>query len=117
KGAIGTITPSPHRVSGLGEAALGETAKRRDATGFLGNGFQILDERLALIIGQQRANNALTARTTLEGVTGVRVPEQCGVHEKSPRRCRGVEPDLERIEVASEIKLLRALGRRYEHLI
>ena len=70
-----------------------------------------------MFVGQQRANNAVAARTILERVTGVRVAQQRRIHQESPRRCRGVEPDPDRIEVASEVKLLRALGGWDQHFI
>src|ERR1700720_3276673 len=79
------ITPSPHRMSGLGKPALREAAKGRDPTRLLRNGFQVLDEGPAPVLSEQRADDPLTARTILEGMTGVRVPQQRGVHQKSSR--------------------------------
>jgi hypothetical protein len=42
------------------------TTERRDTAGFLRNGFQILDQRPALRVGKQRADDTVSDRAILE---------------------------------------------------
>ena len=56
------------------------SAKRRDSACFLRNGFQILDDRPAFFFGQQRSDDAVSARAILEGMTRIRISPQSRVH-------------------------------------
>src|SRR6185503_1096816 len=112
-----TITARrPHPLF-LRKLTFWRTSKRRDASGCLRNGFQILHQGPALFVPQQRANSTIAARTILEGMPAIRVAQKCCIQEERPRCRGGVEAHFDRIEIAAEVKLLRALGGRYQHLI
>src|SRR3954468_5617152 len=65
----------------LRQLTFGGTTKRRNAPRLLRYTLKIFYERPALIIPQQRTDNAVTARTLLKRMTGVRVSKQSGIHQ------------------------------------
>jgi len=71
---------------GCGRRRSGKSPK--GVTRLFGDGFQIFDERPALLLSQQRADHAIATRPSLERVTGIRIAQQRRVHhERAEGRC------------------------------
>src|SRR5262245_29717701 len=85
------------------------SAVRCDSARCLGYRFQVLDQGPPLLVGQQWPDDAVAARSLLERVPRVRVSDKCRVEQEAAGFSAGVDAYFDRIEVAPDVELLRAL--------
>ena len=100
-----------------GQGAFRPPAERRHPAGRFRDGLQVFDQRPTLIVGEQRSNDAVSARAVLERVTGVRVSRQLGIHQEFSGCAAGIQSHPDRIELAPDVEFLRALLGRDQHLV